>query len=202
MPVRVTGPDGYWVSDDPGLIDVARVNGWLSQESYWAAGQPYDVTERAIRHSLSVGLYAPDGTQAGYARLVTDQATFAWLCDVFVDAAARGRGLGSFLVAEAIGHPAVAGIRQVLMAEPGRSIYRRHGYGDLLRAERWMERPAPAARQLQELVDGDRQRADSLAGGVEHRVGDSSGHADQADLADALDPDRVEPVGFADEEHV
>jgi len=200
--VRVTGPDGYWVSDDPGLINVARVNGWLSQESYWAAGQPYDVTERAIRHSLSVGLYAPDGTQAGYARLVTDQATFAWLCDVFVDTAARGRGLGSFLVAQAIGHPAVAGIRQVLMAEPGRSIYRRHGYGDLMRAERWMERPAPAAPQLQELVDGDRQRADSLAGGVEHRIGDSSGHADQADLADALHPDRVEPVRFTDEEHV
>ena len=63
--MRVTGPDGYWVSDDPGLIDVARVHGWLSQESYWAAGQPYDVTERALRHSLPVGLYAPDGAQAG-----------------------------------------------------------------------------------------------------------------------------------------
>jgi GNAT superfamily N-acetyltransferase len=146
--VRVTGPDGYWVSDDPGLLDVARVHSWLSQESYWAAGQPYEVTARAVKHSLSVGLYAPGGTQAGYARLVTDQATFAWLCDVFVDAASRGRGLGSFLVAQAIGHPAVAGIRQVLMAEPGRTIYRRHGYGDLVRAERWMERPAPVARPL------------------------------------------------------
>jgi GNAT superfamily N-acetyltransferase len=200
--VRVTGPDGYWVSDDPDLLDVARVHGWLSQESYWAVGQPYDVTERAIRHSLSVGLYEPGGTQAGYARLVTDQATFAWLCDVFVDPASRGHGLGSFLVAQAIGHPAVAGIRQLLMAEPGRTIYRRHGYVDLLRAERWMERPAPVARQLQELVDGDRQRADPLAGGVEDRVGNGGGHADQANLADALDPDRVEPVGFADEEHV
>ncbi|HEY2075109.1 MAG TPA: GNAT family N-acetyltransferase [Streptosporangiaceae bacterium] len=198
----MTGPAGYWVSDEPELIDIARVHGWLSQESYWAAGQPYDVTARAIKHSLSVGLYAPDGTQAGYARLVTDQATFAWLCDVFVDPAARRRGLGSFLVAQAIGHPAVAGIRQVLMAEPGRTIYRRHGYGDLLRAERWMERPAPVPQQLQELVDRDRQGADSLAGGVEDRVGDGGGHADQANLADALDPDRVEPVRFADEEHV
>lgn len=197
--MRVTGPDGYWVSDDPDLVDVVRVHGWLSQESYWAAGQPYHVTARAIKHSLSVGLYAPGGTQAGYARLVTDQATFAWLCDVYVDAASRGRGLGSFLVAQAIGHPAVAGIRQVLMAEPGRTIYRRHGYGDLLRAERWMERPA---RRLQELVDGDRQRADSPAGGVEDRIGDGSGHADQADLADTLDPDGIEPVRLADEEHI
>ena len=200
--MRVTGPDGYWVSDDPDLLDVARVHSWLSRESYWAAGQPYEVTARAIKHSLSVGLYAPGGTQAGYARLVTDQATIAWLCDVFVDAASRGRGLGSFLVAQAIGHPAVAGIRQVLMAEPGRSLYRRHGYGDLVRAERWMERPAPSARSLQELVDGDRQRADPLAGRVEDRIGNGGGHADQADLADALHPDRVEPVGFADEEHV
>ena len=200
--MRVTGPDGYWVSDNQDLLDVARVHSWLSRESYWAAGQPYEVTARAIKHSLSVGLYAPDGTQAGYARLVTDQATIAWLCDVFVDAASRGRGLGTFLVAQAIGHPAVAGIRQVLMAEPGRSLYRRHGYGDLVRAERWMERPAPAARPLQELVDRDRQRADPLAGGVEDRVGNGGGHADQADLADALDSDRIEPVGFADEEHV
>jgi GNAT superfamily N-acetyltransferase len=198
----VTGPDGYWVSDDPELIDVARVHGWLSQQSYWAAGQPYDVTARSIEHSLSVGLYAPDGTQAGYARLVTDQATFAWLCDVFVDAASRGLGLGSFLVAQAIGHPAVAGIRQVLMAEPGRTIYRRHGYSDLLRAERWMERPAPVARQLEELVHGDGQGAYSLAGGVEDSVGDGGGHADQADLADPLDPDRIESVRFADEEHI
>ena len=200
--MRVTGPDGYWVSDDQDLVDTARVHSWLSQESYWATGQPYEVTARAIKHSLSVGLYAPDGTQAGYARLVTDQATFAWLCDVFVDAASRGRGLGSFLVAQAIGHPAVADIRQVLMAEPGRTIYRRHGYGNLVRAQRWMERPAPAARPLQQLVDGDGQRADSLAGGVEDRVGDGGGHADQANLADALDADRVEPVGFADEEYV
>ena len=139
--MRVSGPAGYWTSDDPALVDVARVHQWMSEESYWARGVARDVMERAIEHSLSVGLYAPDGTQAGYARLVTDRATFAWLCDVFVDPAHRGLGLGSFLVAQAIGHPDVADIRQVLMAEPGRTIYRRFGYDDLLRPERWMERP-------------------------------------------------------------
>jgi GNAT superfamily N-acetyltransferase len=139
--MRVSGPGGYWTSDDPALVDVARVHQWMSEESYWARGVARDVMERAIEHSLSVGLYAPDGMQVGYARLVTDQATFAWLCDVFVDPAHRGHGLGSFLVAQAIGHPDVADIRQVLMAEPGRTIYRRLGYDDLLRPERWMERP-------------------------------------------------------------
>jgi GNAT superfamily N-acetyltransferase len=142
--MRVTGPDDYWISDDPALLDMPRVHGWMSGESYWAQGRSQEVMARAIEHSLSVGLYAPDGTQAGYARLVTDRATFAWLCDVFVDGAHRGRGLGSFLVAEAVGHPAVASIRQVLMAEPGRTIYRRVGYSDLSRAERWMERPGSA----------------------------------------------------------
>ena len=139
--MRVDGPDGYWVSDDPALLDVARVHQWMSRDSYWAQGRTLAVMAHAIEHSLSVGLYAPDGTQAGYARLVTDRATFAWLCDVFVDPAHRGHGLGSFLVAQSVGHPDVASIRQVLMAEPGRTLYRRFGFADLAHTERWMERP-------------------------------------------------------------
>jgi GNAT superfamily N-acetyltransferase len=139
--MRVDGPGGYWVSDDPELLDLTRIHAWMSQESYWAQGRSYAAMARAIEHSLSVGLYAPDGTQVGYARLVTDRSTFAWLCDVFVDTAHRGHGLGSFLVAHAVGHSDVASIRQVLMAEPGRTIYRRLGFGDLAQTERWMERP-------------------------------------------------------------
>jgi GNAT superfamily N-acetyltransferase len=139
--MRVDGPDGYWISDDAALLDVARIHQWIGRDSYWAQGRSYAVMAQAIEHSLSVGLYAPDGTQAGYARLVTDRATFAWLCDVFVDPAHRRHGLGSFLVAHSVGHPAVASIRQVLMAEPGRTLYRRFGFGDLANTERWMERP-------------------------------------------------------------
>jgi GNAT superfamily N-acetyltransferase len=138
--MRVSRLDGYWVSDDPALLDVARIHAWMSDESYWARGRSYDTMARAIEHSLSVGLYAPDGSLAGYARMVTDKATFAWLCDVFVDAAHRRHGLGSFLIKYTVDHPDVADIRQVLMAEPGRSLYRRFGYSDLARADRWMER--------------------------------------------------------------
>ena len=139
--MRITGPDGYWLSDDPALLDIPRVHGWLSKEAFWAAGQTPETTARAIENSISIGLYAPDGGQAGYSRLVTDRATFAYLCDVFVDGAHRGHGLGSFLVEHAVGHPDVASIRQVLLAEPGRSLYRRFGYGGLVKPERWMERP-------------------------------------------------------------
>lgn len=141
--MRIDGPDGYWVSDNPALLDRLRVHAWISEESYWAAGRSYEVMARSIEHSLSLGLYAADGTQAGFARLVTDRATFAWLCDVFVDAAHRGRGLGAFLAEAATSHPDVASIRQVLMAEPGRSLYRRLGFGDLVSPQRWMERPDP-----------------------------------------------------------
>jgi GNAT superfamily N-acetyltransferase len=144
-PVRWQGPAGYWVSDDRSLVDVDLVHGWMSRESYWAAGRSREVTARSIEHSLVLGLYTADGEQAGFARYVTDRATFAWLCDVFVAAEHRGGGAGSFLIQTAVDHPDVAGIRQLLMAHPGRTLYRRYGFGDLHSPERWMERPGTAA---------------------------------------------------------
>jgi GNAT superfamily N-acetyltransferase len=135
------GPGRYWVSDDKALLDTELVHDWMSRESYWAAGRPRAVMERSIEHSLCVGLYPPDGGgQVGFARVVTDYATFSWLCDVFVDAAHRGSGVGSFLVEATLSHPGVAGLRTVLMAAPERSFYRRLGFGGLIRPERWMER--------------------------------------------------------------
>src|SRR5215471_12203367 len=107
------------------------------------AGRPREVMARSIEHSLALGLYTSAGAQAGFARMVTDRATFAWLCEVFVAAGHRGNGVGTFLVRTVVEHPDVAGVRQLLMPSPGRSLYRRHGFGDLLRPERWMERPAP-----------------------------------------------------------
>jgi len=138
--MRWTGPDGYWASDEPGLIDVRLVHRWMSGEAYWALGGPYEVMAAAIERSLVVGLYAADRKQVGFARFVTDRATFAWLCDVFVDSAHRSHGLGTFLVETAAAHPDVRGVRQLLAAEPGRSLYRRLGYAPLASPERWLER--------------------------------------------------------------
>jgi GNAT superfamily N-acetyltransferase len=135
------GPDGYWASDEPELIDAARVHDWISRESYWAEGRPQAAMAKAIENSVVIGVYSAEGTQVGFARFVTDFATFAWLCDVFVDSAHRGRRLGTFLVETAVGHPEVRGVRQILAAEPGRSLYARFGFGQLARPERWMERP-------------------------------------------------------------
>ena len=140
--MRWEGPGGYWASDDASLTDIDRVHKWLSEESYWAAGRSHETTVHAVGNSLVVGLFTADGEQAGFSRFVTDYATFAWLCDVFVDSSHRGHGVGSFLVRTAVTHPAVRDIRQVLATQPGRSLYRRHGYGELATPERWMERPA------------------------------------------------------------
>ena len=139
--MRWPGPGGYWASDERALIDLARVHAWISGESYWAEGRPREAMARAIENSLVLGLYSAEGTQVGFARFVTDYATFAWLCDVFVDAGHRGQGLGTFLVDTAVGHPDVRGVRQILATEPGRSLYGRFGYRPLPHPERWMDRP-------------------------------------------------------------
>jgi GNAT superfamily N-acetyltransferase len=142
--VRWEGPRGYWASDERGLVDVEWVHAWLSHEAYWARGRRLELVAKSIEHSLVVGLYSAEGTQVGFARFVTDYATFGWLCDVFVDSKHSGSGLGTFLVETAISHPALATARQVLAAVPGRTIYARQGFTPLVRPERWMER-RPAA---------------------------------------------------------
>ncbi len=137
--MRWEGPDGYWASDDRALVDIPVVHGWMSREAYWALGRSLDVMTRAIEHSLVVGLYTAEGTQAGFARHVTDHATFAWLCDVFVDTAHRGHGLGTFLVDAIVSHPDVRGLRQVLATAPERTLYRRFGFVPLPHPDRWLE---------------------------------------------------------------
>jgi GNAT superfamily N-acetyltransferase len=139
--MRWPGPDGFWVSDDPSLVDVVRVHQWLSTQSYWAAGRSFDVVARSVAESLTLGLYGADGEQVGVCRWVTDYASFAWLCDVFVDPAVRGAGLGTFLVGAATAHDDVKGLRQVLGTRDAHELYRRFGFESLAVPERWMERP-------------------------------------------------------------
>lgn len=139
--MRWDGPDGYWVSDDRTLFDDARVHLWLSTLSYWAQGRPYEVVVRSFDESLPLGLYAPDGTQAGCCRWVTDYSTFAWLADVFVDPAFRGAGLGKFIAQAATSHPAVQDLPlQLLGTRDAHGLYRQYGFVDVPEPERWMER--------------------------------------------------------------
>ena len=77
--------DGYVITDDAARFDLARAHRWIATESYWAEGIPLTTFEKAIRHSLTFAAYARDGEMAAFGRVVTDRATFGWLCDVFVD---------------------------------------------------------------------------------------------------------------------
>ena len=120
--------DGWEVSDDPARIDLGRVHGWLSQESYWSAGIPLATVARAVANSLVFGLYR-EGVQSGFARVVTDRATFAYLCDVWIDAPLRGKGLGKWLAECVIAHPDLRGLRRFcLMTRDAHGLYAKFGF--------------------------------------------------------------------------
>jgi GNAT superfamily N-acetyltransferase len=140
--------EGYVLTSEPGRVDVARVHGWLSQESYWAKGRERAVVERSIAGSIPYCVFAQD-QQAAFARAVTDEATFAWICDVFVDEDHRGRGLGTWLVESIIEDLAGAGVQRFLLAtRDAHEVYRRCGFVPMEGTDRWMEidrRPTRAA---------------------------------------------------------
>ncbi len=141
---------GYLISTDPARLQIEVIHQFLAERSYWAQGRPLEVVRRAIEHSLCFGVYAvttqPDGSesaaQVGFARVVTDYATFAWLCDVFILETHRGQGLSKWLVETVVTHPCLAGLRRILLAtRDAHELYRKYGGFELLsNPERWMIR--------------------------------------------------------------
>lgn len=132
---------GYEISSDPARIDTERVHHWLSTDTYWAVGRDRARHDRAVEGSLNFGAYepGPGGGQVGYARVVTDHATFAWLCDVYVDPVARGNGLGAALVEAARHHLAPFGVRRMLLAtDDAHGVYAKVGFEPLPDPEKWM----------------------------------------------------------------
>src|SRR4051812_10082180 len=101
----------YTISCERARLDLDLVSDFLSNDSYWARGRSRERVERSIENSLPFGLYKGDG-QVGFARVVTDYATFAWLADVFVLDSERGRGLGLWLVETVMAHPELGGVRR------------------------------------------------------------------------------------------
>jgi len=131
--------DGYVLTSEPGRVDVARVHAWLSHESYWAKGRERSVVARSIAGSRPYSVYAKE-EQTAFARVVTDDATFAWICDVFVDEHHRGRGLGTWLVESIVEDLAVVGVQRfVLATRDAHEVYRRCGFAAMGGTDRWME---------------------------------------------------------------
>jgi GNAT superfamily N-acetyltransferase len=130
-------PEGISISTDKRRLDVGVIHSFLAS-SYWSPGLPRDVLERAIENSLCFGAY--DGArQVGFTRVVTDKATFAWVCDVFVVESHRRRGIADVLMAAVKAHPELQGLRRWnLSTRDAHALYRRHGF-QLADAERAME---------------------------------------------------------------
>ena len=140
----------FSISTDPKQLDITVIHKYLSTDSYWAQGRTVDTIKRSIENSLNFGLYKSK-QQIGFARVVTDYATFAWLADVFVLDTYRGRGLGKWLVEVILSHPDLQRFRRwVLATKDAHELYRQFGFIELKRPERWMERPDP---QMQEAPD-------------------------------------------------
>lgn len=139
-----TQPD-FHISTDKGLLDIDVIHKFLSEESYWANRRTREQTERAIENSICFGLY--DGKkQIGFARVVTDCATFAYLGDVFVLNEYRGKGLSKKLMEAVVSHPDLQGLRRWLLAtKDAHGLYEQFDFALLRLPERWMERTAPDA---------------------------------------------------------
>ncbi|MGC4745325.1 GNAT family N-acetyltransferase [Micromonospora sp. DT201] len=137
----LTRTDGHLLSTDPARLDLDLVHLWLSTDAYWALGRDRETVARAFAGSLPFGVYRPeDGRQVAVARVVTDGATFAWLCDVYVDRASRGRGLGGWLAGSIRDHLAELGVRRILLCtKDAHQVYARAGFTPLDVPERWMQ---------------------------------------------------------------
>lgn len=131
-------PDGLIVTTDPSRFDLDAIHSFLAR-SYWAAEIPRGVVERAIENSLCFGAFEGE-RQVGFARVVTDRATYAYVSDVFVIESHRGRGVGKRLMGEIMSHPDLQGLRRwTLFTRDAHGLYRRYGFGEPRYPDRLME---------------------------------------------------------------
>ena len=141
MPIIEQKRDGYLISTDKSKLNIDVIHQFLDVESYWAQGRSMDTVRKTIDHSLCFGVYAGD-RQVGFARVVTDYATFAWLADVFILKSHRGLGLSKWLVECIVTHPDLQNLKNFLLAtSDAHELYRRYGgFAALEKPEKWMIR--------------------------------------------------------------
>ena len=129
---------GFEVSTDPARVDLGMVHEFLTN-CYWAKGIPAETVRRSLENSICFGVYSGK-EQVGFARVITDRATFAYLADVFILPSFRGRGLSSWLMECIVGHPDLQGLRRWMLAtQDAHGLYARYGFAPMKAPERWME---------------------------------------------------------------
>ena len=130
--------DGYVISTNKTRLDLSAVHAYLTR-SYWSPGIPRAVVEKAVAGSLCFGLFSERGNQVGFARAITDGATFAYLADVYVLEEHRGKGLGKWIVETILTHPSLQGLRRILLAtRDAHSLYAQFGFQPLATPESFM----------------------------------------------------------------
>lgn len=131
------------ISTDKTMMDLGFIHAYLSAHSYWAVGIPVSTIQRSIDGSLAFGVFA-GAKQIGFARVITDGATFAYLADVFIDEAWRGKGLSKWLMEVIMEHPDLQLLRRWMLAtRDAHGLYRQFGFKELLSPDRWMEKTNP-----------------------------------------------------------
>jgi GNAT superfamily N-acetyltransferase len=135
----------YTISTDKERLQVDVIQQYLSEESYWAQGRRREDTERAIENSVCFGVYKSE-KQVGFARVITDMATFAYIGDVFILPGDQKKGLSKRLMEAILSHPELQNLRRwILATKDAHGLYAQYGFTELKFPERWMERPAPWA---------------------------------------------------------
>ncbi|MBI2731291.1 MAG: GNAT family N-acetyltransferase [Sphingobacteriales bacterium] len=136
--------EGYAITTDTTFFNIEYIHNFLTH-SYWAENIPIETVQKSINNSLCFGVFhigrqtLPAGRQVGFARMITDKATFAYLADVFIDEAYRGKGLSKWLMEEIIKHPDLQGLRRIMLAtHDAHGLYAQYGFVPLTFADRWM----------------------------------------------------------------
>jgi GNAT superfamily N-acetyltransferase len=138
----------FVISTDPARLDLDLIYGFLTN-CYWAKGVPRDVVERSIEHSLCFGIYDDGGAQVGFARVISDFATIAYLGDVFVLESYRRRGLSKWMMECILGHPALQNLRRwILLTRDAHELYRKCGFTAIQSPDRYMELHRPDVYEI------------------------------------------------------
>lgn len=125
---HVVFSDGVEIDNDKQRLDIDFIHDFLTNYSYWAHGRSIETVKRSIQNSLCFGIYTKEGNQIGFARVVTDKTTFAWLCDLFIHEEVRGQGLAKRLVETIVNHSEINCVRRfMLMTKDAHELYQKYG---------------------------------------------------------------------------
>jgi N-acetylglutamate synthase-like GNAT family acetyltransferase len=184
---RIIGGRRFEIDTDPTRLDIALIHHFLAKCSHWARDILLDTLRRAVAHSLVFGIYR-EGTQVGFARIVTDQATFAYLADVFVVAEERNAGLGQWLIETILAHPPLQGLRRwLLVTKNAKSLYLRCGFAELSPDVSYLERFDPTVRVYRGGSYGSDHHDPASDGGRRRRARRTPEHAGAAWAHQAVD---------------